>query len=46
MQQKIPSGSKKITRFCYIVAKNGSATKSNKKAELAGDSPETSPASS
>jgi hypothetical protein len=36
----------KIIRFCYIVAKNGSVTKSNKKAELAGDSPETSPESS
>jgi hypothetical protein len=35
--EKIPSGSKNIARFCYIVAKNGSVTKSNKKAELAGD---------
>jgi hypothetical protein len=35
--KKNTSRQKKITRFCYIVAKNGSVMKSNKKAELAGD---------
>jgi hypothetical protein len=42
-------GSKKKSRFCYSVAKNGSVTKEKKEDELAGqttgDSPETSPES-